>query len=233
MRLDRIFSLSFALLMGCPSPPESAPGPTTAAPAASGEAAKGGKGAPSADPIGVPPGDAAKGEGKGPPPSQKGGKLPPPVGPGIQIEHKSEYVPNAGKGTEGDPQAGEINLEAPQLTQDKVKTSDHYVVKGTVEGECEGRLRIEVLDAAAKPPPPGAKGGGPLSALDLSSSGAFSVLVPAGKTINLSAVCDTNNDGVINGLTDAVSAPGPGDGITGEKAGVTLTLVISGPPEGQ
>lgn len=227
-----------ALALGCPSPPEAPPGPSAPsgqqgqAPAVAnpdangpskgvGQAPAGSGKPPSGDtvtqpaPVGT---DKPVGNPTGPP-------VPPNEGP-----HADRFVPDAGKGTESDPMASELKVLPPQRTQEQIKAGGHYLVKGTVEGECSGLVRIDVLED--KPPPaPGSAPEGPLSAADLSGVGAFSVAVPTGKKVSVAAVCDNNRDGTV-GVDDPVSGPGPGDNITAAKSGVTLKLELQGPAGG-
>ncbi|HCH63019.1 MAG TPA: hypothetical protein DFR83_09455, partial [Deltaproteobacteria bacterium] len=125
----------------------------------------------------------ASGNPTGPP-------VPPAEGP-----HADEFDPNAGKGTENDPMAQDLRIVPPQQEQAAIKNGAHYTVKGTISGDCEGTLRIDVLEDLKEPPAPGSAPPGPLAATTLSKPGAYSVAVPKGKTIMLSAVCDSNKDG--------------------------------------
>ena len=86
---------------------------------------------------------------------------------------------------------------------------------------------LDVLEDLKSPPAPGSAPTGPLTATDLSGPGSFSVVVPKGKTVMLSAVCDADGDGVISN-TEAVSEPGKAEGLTGDKSGIELELKVPG-----
>jgi hypothetical protein len=120
--------------------------------------------------------------------------------------------------------ARDLKIVPPQLTQEAVRASDYYTVKGSVEGSCDGTIRIDVLEDFDAPPAPGAGPSGPLTATDLSSVGRFSLAVPNGKKVSLSAVCDNDKDGVVSSM-EPVSEPGNAEGISGAKSGLTLKLV--------
>lgn len=182
-------------------PQGSAPPPGTRQPAAQNPAPVGAA-TPSGNPTGPP--------------------VPPTEGP-----HAGEFNPDAGKGTEADPMAQDLRLVPPQNTQSTIKAGAHYTVKGSIEGSCDGALRIDVLEDLASPPAPGSAPAGPLAAVELSSVGAFSVAVPKGKKVSLSAVCDSNNDGVV-GSTEPISEPDGAAAISGAKSGISLKLVVPG-----
>jgi len=148
--------------------------------------------------------------------------VPPAEGP-----HASEFDPNAGKGTENDPMAQDLRLVPPQKEQSAVKDSAHYTLKGTISGSCDGTLRLDVLEDLKAPPAPGSAPPGPLTALNLKGPGDYSVAVPKGKTVMLSAVCDTNQDGVVSS-TEPVSVPGTAEGLSSSKSGVDLELKVPG-----
>ena len=157
----------------------------------------------------------ASGNPTGPP-------VPPTEGP-----HAGEFDPNAGKGTDNDPMAQDLRLVPPQKEQAAVQSGAHYTVKGSISGSCDGALRIDVLEDLKAPPAPGSAPPGPLTALTLKRTGDYSVAVPKGKTVMLSAVCDANEDGVVSS-TEPVSAPGAAEGISGNKSGVDLELKVPG-----
>ncbi len=213
-------------LVGCPSPPEAPPGPgnnnrpaNATAPPANQNGPKGGAPPPGTQPAATNPTSVAASDASGNP---TGPPVPPAEGP-----HAGEFDPNAGKGTDNDPMAQDLRLVPPQKEQSAVKGGDHYTVKGSISGSCEGTLRIDVLEDLKSPPAPGSAPPGPLTALTLTKPGDYSVAVPKGKTVMLSAVCDSNEDGVVSS-TEPVSAPGTAEGISGNKSGVDLELKVPG-----
>jgi hypothetical protein len=216
-----------ALLTACPSPPEAPPGPGAVPPGAS--SAGNAQGSPT--PNGQPPPSGSQPTAASPAPvgaaTPSGNPTGPPVPP-AEGPHAGEFDPNAGKGTESDPMATDLRLVPPQNVQDDIRKADHYAIKGSVEGSCDGgALRVDVLEDLAAPPAPGSAPPGPLAALDMAAPGRFEVLVPKGKKVMLSAVCDANNDGVIQS-TEPVSEPGTAEGISGAKSGISLKLSVPG-----
>ena len=124
-----------------------------------------------------------------------------------------------------------------QQTQDEVKAADHFTISGEVSGACEGTIRIDIIDGslAGAPPSPDGQIPGPLTTLDMEAVGAFSVAVPKGKPINLSALCDNDKDGKITNSVDALSLGAQLGEISGDQDGVSLelsSLSPSGVPEG-
>ena len=124
-----------------------------------------------------------------------------------------------------------------QQTQDEIKAADHFTISGEVSGTCEGTIRIDIIDGslAGAPPSPDGQIPGPLTTLDMEAVGAFSVVVPKGKPINLSALCDNDKDGKITNSVDALSLGAQLGEISGDQDGVSLELSAlspSGVPEG-
>lgn len=230
-----LLPISLALTLGlvaCPSPPDPPPGPG---------AGGSNMATPSPSSKGGPSQPPSKGQSGGPPPgSQPAARNPTPVGsstasgnptgppvPPAEGPHANEFDPNAGKGTENDPMAQDLRLVPPQMEQAAVKSGEYYTVKGTISGSCDGNLRIDVLEDLKEPPAPGSAPPGPLTATTLSKPGSYAVAVPEGKTVMLSAVCDSNKDGIVSG-TEPVSAPGTAEGISRSKSGVDLELTAQG-----
>ena len=118
-------------------------------------------------------------------------------------------------------EAGEMVILQPVRNQTSIRGGAHFTLSGSVEGDCDGRLRIDVLSATPAAPDAGQLG--PLSALDLEEAGAFEVVAPEGDTVELSAICDLNGDDRI-GSGDAISAPGGAQGLSASKSGLKLVL---------
>jgi len=130
---------------------------------------------------------------------------------------------------------------AARQSQDEIRSAGNYVtVSGNVTGECSGNIRIDVIESGqGAPPEPGAAGGdesggpeGPLTTLDLSAVGAFSVLVPSGSTVNFSALCDNNKDNKITAGDDLLSLGASLGSLTEDQTGVTLEFAEVGPGSG-
>ena len=159
---------------------------------------------------GAPP--PAVGEDGEPP---EAGELPPPVRghiEGFTGEHS---------GSPDSKEAGVMIILQPIRNQETIRGGAHFALSGTVEGSCDGDLRIDVLSATPVSEEAGQVG--PLSALELDEPGAFEVVVPEGDTVELSAICDVDDDDRI-GMGDLLSAPGGAMGLSAAKSGITLTL---------
>ena len=198
----RFAPLSFAslsiLLLACPAPQDQ---PTTMGPSGPQPGMPGPAGAPNPGPAdgtapqeGAPP--PAVGEDGEPP---EAGELPPPVRghiEGFTGEHS---------GSPDSKEAGVMIILQPIRNQETIRGGAHFALSGTVEGSCDGDLRIDVLSATPVSEEAGQVG--PLSALELDEPGAFEVVVPEGDTVELSAICDVDDDDRI-GMGDLLSAPG-------------------------
>ena len=126
---------------------------------------------------------------------------------------------------------------AGQQTQDEIKAEEFFTVTGEVLGDCEGTVRIDVIDGslAGAPPSPDGQVPGPLTTLNMDGVGSFSVAVPKGKPINLSALCDNDKDGKITNSVDALSLGAQLGELSADQGDVSLelnSLTPSGVPEG-
>lgn len=175
-------------------------------------AACGGEGNPT-QPPGLPGG--AEGQGMGGP-GQGAPGAPGMGGPGMG-------GPGAGGPGMGGGEGLDLSRAVARLTQDQVKESGDYVtISGTVSGStCKGKIRIDVLDgpgsqAAAGQPP------GPLTVLEVGQAGPFQLLVPKGRNIAVSALCDNDGDNKIIPPTDSVAFGGPVGDTTKDIADLKL-----------
>ena len=166
-------------------------------------------------------------------PSDSPGQLGPGGGPG-----GPKGAPKGG-GPET-PGAFDLSLVTPRLTQDEIRQADHRTVSGSVEGECPGTLRIDVIpeDAGVPPlPEDGASAGGPgggtarpepvrpLTMLELTATGPFSLVVPAGSSGDLAVVCDADKDNLIKPDNDFLSERRALGVVETDLDGVILKLV--------
>ncbi|MFT5684897.1 MAG: hypothetical protein ACI8RZ_005842 [Myxococcota bacterium] len=221
--------LASAALTGCPVPPdESADQGGQGGPGgAGGPGGQGGQGGPGAD-------GGKTGKSGGPGGSGGGG-----MGGGLGGQG-GQGGGQGGSGAVGGGGSGVLMVLEEmkgQQTQDEVKAADHFTVSGEVSGACEGTIRIDVIDGslAGAPPSPDGQIPGPLTTLAMDAIGAFSVVVPKGKPVNLSALCDNDKDGKITNSVDALSLGAQLGEISGDQDGVSLELSAlspSGVPEG-
>jgi hypothetical protein len=116
-----------------------------------------------------------------------------------------------GGGGDGKPAASsgvELAKLVPQQTQEQVAEGDHVKVSGTIGGDCTGMLRLDVIEVQKMEG--GRQGGasaneGPLTVIQLSAPGPFDGVMPKGKRVMISALCDQNNDGKISAPTDNIA----------------------------
>jgi hypothetical protein len=224
-------ALSF-LLIACPAPQDEGlggPGPGNAG------NDPGLPGGPNGGPLppGAPEAPMEQQEGQPlvdgelPPPPEEGEDgekldLPPPV-----RGHVEGFSGPGSANPEG-REAGDMVLMQPIENQTSIRGAAHFVLKGNVEGDCSGALRIDVLSMT----PASAEAGqvGPLSALMMDAVGPFEVAVPEGQKVELSALCDVDGDDRI-GAGDRLSAPGGAIDLSGNQTGISLVLEpMSGVP---
>ncbi len=152
-----------------------------------------------AGPGGAPPGGGPAGGAPGEGPSGGG-----PSGGGFELK---------------------LNQMVPQKTQEQIAAGDHVVVRGTVEGDCPGALRLDIInrDRSASP-------AGPLSVVTPESTGAFSLVAPKGAQIAVGALCDADRDGLIKGGGGDMASAGADLGqLDADRDGVQLVLQAAGP----
>ena len=112
-----------------------------------------------------------------------------------------------------------------KLSQDEVRASgDSVTVSGTFEGTCAGLLRVDVIDRT-----PGSSPRGPLTVAEVPAAPTFSIVVPKGAHVALSALCDADRDGFIKGGTEDLASTGVEVGEVSEDTdGVALVLTQAG-----
>ena len=220
--------------------------------------APGGEGLPEGTPEAMPQNAPEGGPAGGPEgdPNAPGGQADPSAEPSLQLQdgQVNEFPPE-GEGKVEDPQspvkghvadfaggkkgspdgkeAGDLLVLAPVLKQENIKGGAHFVLSGLVEGDCGGKLRIDVLSGSASSGEPGKVG--PLTALELSGTGVFEIAIPEGDKVELTAICDVDGDDRI-GSGDLVSAPNSAVGLSKAKDGIKLSLdslsAVPNPEEG-
>ena len=197
-------------------------------------------------PEGMPEGGAPEGGAEGTPNAEPSLQLQdgqvnkfPPEGEG-QVEDPQSpvkgHVADFAGGKKGNPdgkEAGDLLVLAPVLKQENIKGGAHFVLSGRVDGDCAGKLRIDVLSTSGTSGEPGKVG--PLTALEMSATGAFEIAIPEGDKVELSAICDVDGDDRI-GSGDLVSAPNSAAGLSKAKSGIKLSLeslsAVPNPEEG-
>ena len=127
---------------------------------------------------------------------------------------------------------------APVSSQAQVKQGAYETVSGTVSGACAGLVRVNAIavhmpgagdkvpegQEVEKPEPIG-----PVTSLERSGSGAFSMAIPSGKDVMLTALCDRDEDGIVDSSGSDLASPSYPVGILdGNVDGIDLGLVGGG-----
>ena len=120
-----------------------------------------------------------------------------------------------------------------QQAQSQVQSLDYITISGQINGDCDGVLRLDVIGAEdLGGPQDGGEMKGPLTTKVLETAGEFSILIPRGSSVNLSALCDGDGNNKITSDADQLSL-GARLGIVDEDVkDVTLTLEAIKPPSG-
>lgn len=141
----------------------------------------------------------------------------------------------AGTGTAGKPGGVLMDMEQmkAQKKQDQIASVDHVTIQGMINGECSGVLRLDVIGTEdLGGPQDGGEMKGPITTKVLETTGAFSIAIPRGASVNLAALCDGDNNNKITADADQLSL-GARLGIVDEDiTDVTLTLEAIKPPSG-
>ena len=129
--------------------------------------------------------------------------------------------------TEGVDDPALMRFDVPvQYAQDAI--SDPVSLSGVVDGDCSGRLVIDLLgQPKGEPGDQPADGGdaldGPITRLELDGKATFTLKAPKGVSGAISASCDVNGDGAIS-KGDLISRPLELETLTADKAELTLKL---------
>ena len=205
----------FIFLLGCPLPPE--------------ENTNNNNRAPQQNNGGSPPqqgqaggaNNAGSGNSIGTPPTPGGGGQNPGV------------VQGAAGGAPGGAPGGvlhDLGQLKEQKTQKDILAGEHVQIRGTISGECNGVVRLDVLSLTDSPADTQTKG--PLTGKDLEGTGEFVIAVPKDSSISLTALCDDNGDQKITEKDDKLS-PGARIGkVDSDKENVELVLESIQPPSG-
>ena len=177
------------------------------------------------------------GGGPGGPPGGPGGPGGGPGGPGSPGAGPSGGMPlggpeggpgGKGGGPDG-PGPGEFKLDlsgmVAQSTQEEIRAGgDFATITGRFKGSCQGDLRVDVIDRT-----PGTAPKGPVTVAPQESSETFSVLIPKGLFVAISALCDADRDGFITGGTDDLASNGVEIGqVSADKDGLNIVLEAAG-----
>lgn len=220
------FLCALTFLMGCPLPPEE----NSMAPS-NPPLNQGGTTAPGAQ-AGKPPagGGAAGGGGM-----NAGGGTPQASVQGAGAQGGGA-APKGGAPVQGQPAGGvllDMSQMAAQQTQDAIREAEFVTISGVVEGDCSGNVRVDVIDTSnLGGPTEGGELGGPITTLDLDAPGDFQVVIPKGRSVNLTALCDGDKDEKITAESDKLSLGARLGVVDADTDGVKLVLEAIQPPKG-
>ena len=205
----------FLFLLGCPLPPE--------------ENANNNNRAPQQNNGGSPP---QQGQAGGANNSGGGNSIGTPPTPGGGGQNPG-VVQGAAGGAPGGAPGGilhDLGQLKEQKAQKEILAGDHVQIRGTISGECNGTVRLDVLSLTDSPADTQTKG--PLTGKDLEGTGEFVIAVPKDSSISLTALCDDNGDQKITEKDDKLS-PGARIGkVDSDKENVELVLESIQPPSG-
>jgi hypothetical protein len=120
-----------------------------------------------------------------------------------------------------------------QQTQTAILETEHVTISGEVQGDCPGNIRVDVIDTSnLGGPTEGGELGGPITTLELDSSGNFQIAIPKGRSVNLTALCDGDKDEKITAESDKLSLGARLGVVDADTEGVTLVLEAIQPPKG-
>ena len=150
-------------------------------------------------------------------------------------------VPNVVRiedGQGGGGQPGGVLLDMKQMSaqqkQEEITAKAHFTLAGEVKGECEGDLRVDVIGTEnLGGPKEGGELKGPITTIGLTAPGLFTVKVPKGTSVNLTALCDGDRNQKITAEADQLSLGARLGEITEDVSGIVLKLEKIAPPTGK
>ena len=206
--------IAFLSLLGCPLPPDDNDGPQIPT-LQQGQNKGGAQG-------GRPPGAPANNAAGGAP-----GKPPVAGGPA-----------GAGKGEKPSGAPGGVLLDMTQMsaqkTQEEIATQDHVTISGKIIGTCAGTMRLDIIKTESLGgPKEGEDMKGPITTLVVDSTGVFKALVPKSSSVNLTALCDADNNQKITADADQLSLGARLGVVDEDVSDVSLTLEEIKPPSAE
>jgi len=217
-----LLSIGLLGLLGCPLPPDEQANNNSPSFQQTGSGGQGnaGSGQNNGRPQGAPP--KAGGQGAG---ATGGGSG------GAQLGAQG----NGSGGPQGSAGGTLMDMEQmkSQKLQQEIEKLEHVTISGTVEGECTGLLRLDVISTEdLGGPKDGGEMKGPITTKVLDAVGAFSIVVPKSSSVNLSVICDADRNNKITADVDQLSL-GARIGVVDEDiSDVSLVLEAIKPPSG-
>ena len=175
-------------------------------------------------------------QGNAQPKNQMGGKQ---QGAPANLGGGNGGAGNAGGGkaqTQG--AAGGVLMDMGQLkaqkSQEEIDSQEHVTISGTIQGECTGLLRLDVIGTEdLGGPKDGGEMKGPITTKELTGTGEFSVMVPKSSSVNLSVLCDADRNQKITADADQLSLGARLGVVDEDVSDVTLVLEEIKPPSGE
>ncbi len=167
-----------------------------------------------------------------------GGMGKPPGAPANVGGDMGSGNPSAGGGQGGPAgKPGGVLMDMEQMkaqqSQQQIETVEHVTISGTIEGECEGVLRLDAIGTEdLGGPESGGEMKGPISTKVLETVGEFTLLIPKGASINVAALCDGDGNNKITADADQLSLGARLGVVDEDVSDVTLTLEAIKPPSG-
>ena len=120
-----------------------------------------------------------------------------------------------------------------RFLQAQIETLDHETISGTIDGECDGILRLDAIGTEdLGGPQDGGEMKGPITTKILETVGEFTLMVPKGASVNVAALCDGDKNNKITADVDQLSLGARLGVVDEDTSGVTLTLEAIKPPSG-
>jgi hypothetical protein len=207
-------------LLGCPLPPEEGQSSPSNPPLNQG-GSNSGQGNKQAGQPQMPAGGGSPGSNGGSNNTTPGAGGSPPTG---------------GAPVEGQPAGGillDMEQMSAQMKQDEIQTNEHITISGKIQGECAGEVRVDVIDTSnLGGPTEGGELSGPITTMVLEGTDEFAILVPTGRSVNLTALCDGDKNGKITAEEDKLSQGARLGVVDEDTSDVLLILEAIQPPKG-
>ncbi len=159
--------------------------------------------------------------------------------PGAPANVGGDMGNQGSQGTQGGPagKPGGVLMDMEQMkaqqSQQQIETVDHVTISGTIEGDCDGVLRLDAIGTEdLGGPESGGEMKGPISTKVLETVGEFTLLIPKGASVNVAALCDGDRNNKITADADQLSLGARLGVVDEDVSDVTLTLEAIKPPSG-
>lgn len=159
--------------------------------------------------------------------------------PGAPANVGGDMGTQGAQGNQGGPagKPGGVLMDMEQMkaqqSQQQIETVDHVTISGTIEGDCDGVLRLDAIGTEdLGGPESGGEMKGPISTKVLETVGEFTLLVPKGASVNVAALCDGDRNNKITADADQLSLGARLGVVDEDVSDVTLTLEAIKPPSG-